>query len=456
MQAGAAIRTAGEFECDDSGGDWTCFSRPGDTIELRVRAHDPDSQVYFWLYWDDGPRERWPAAPGYANSDTWLSVFHDYDASGIYNAYTEACDDQGVCPGDQSNTITIFISKIDNFTKSVDKATASVGEQINYTFSFDIVDAPARRLGMTDPIPANSSYVNGSASYNCPAGAGAGARVGSEIVWDMGDQNLGTCNLSMAVIAQGGMILDSAEAFARNADTVPSNVVATSVAEAWTQTEWGDVHSDAVIANSSQASSEDSATYAVSADGNISNFHSEQGGSWLFEDYDNLQTVFTAIDIDGLIDGDYGERQNTNPADWMGSDDPLITAPLWRGDDPTRNVWYRDVNLNIANNNQDLYLERGGTIVVDGDLRINDDIYYDPNFNCASVPIGVDCRDALPAVGFVVQGDVIIDPNVTHIVGNFYVLGTFYTGDSNSDQLVIEGSVVANDFDLERNYSLMH
>jgi len=454
MKIEAAIRTAGDFECDDSGGSWACFGRPGGTVEFQVSAHDPDSQVYFWLYWDDGsPRERWPVA-GYVNSDELVSVSHNYGSSGQYNIFAEACDDQNLCAFGPSNIIEIFISKIVNFTKSVDKTTASVGEQINYTFSFDLVDAPARRLGMTDPIPANSSYVNGSASYNCPSGAGAGARVGSEIVWDMGDQAIGTCNFGMAVIAQGGVILDSAEAFARNADTVPSNIVATSVAEAWTQTEWGDVHSDGVITNSDQAGGEDSATYVVSANGSISDFHSEQGASWIFEDYDNLQSVFTAIDIQGLIDGDYGERKNTDLADWLGSDDPLITKSLWRGDDPAKNVWYRGVDLNIANNNQDLYLERGGTIVVDGDLRISDDIYYDPNFNCASVPGGIDCRDALPAVGFVVKGDVVIDPHVVHIVGNFYVLGTFYTGDSNSDQLVIEGSVVANEFDLERKYSL--
>lgn len=426
----------------------TCYGRKGENSgNFRARATDPEGDnIYYIFYWGDGNETRCPDA-GFVASGTPCLRSHTWTNSGIFNIYTKAIDTGGnISPS--SNIILLYISNLANFTKNVDKTSASVGETITYTLTFNIQDAPVRTLVVTDPIPANSTYQNGSATYDCPGGTGSGGKQGGNIVWNLGDRATGACTLVFRVTAQGGTIVDSAQASARNADTINSNTVTTFVGEGWFQTEWGDVHSDGSISNE-EPSGRHSATYMVTAGTTITDFTSDELEE--IENYNELQPIFAKVDLDGLIAGDYGERQNTNLNDWLGSDTSAVTKPLWRSDDPNQNVWYRSGDLNIANNKKDLFLERGGTIVVDGDLRIRGNVYYDPNFNCASVPVGVDCRRALPTVGFVVRGDLNIDSDVAHIVGNFYVLGTVNTGVSD-ERLMVEGLMVASLFNFQRDY----
>ncbi|HOX97490.1 MAG TPA: hypothetical protein PL066_04045, partial [bacterium] len=108
-----------------------------------------------------------------------------------------------------------------------------------------------------------------------------------------------------------------------------------------------------------------------------------------------------------------------------------------------------------------------GTIIVRGNLYINDDIAY----NMAAVAK----LKYLPSVAFIVLGDVIVDSDVTSLVGAYVVLGDgtpatcpalsdassgcgrFSSGTTGSgstdDSLLVSGLVVAKQFKLERLFS---
>jgi len=96
------------------------------------------------------------------------------------------------------------------------------------------------------------------------------------------------------------------------------------------------------------------------------------------------------------------------------------------------------------------------TFVVNGDLHINRNITYGDN------PL-TSFKD-LPSVAFIVFGDVIIDPEVTELAGNFIVLGKdgvncpdsgcgrILTG-AGSEPLLVNGMMMAKKFEMERTYA---
>ncbi len=97
-----------------------------------------------------------------------------------------------------------------------------------------------------------------------------------------------------------------------------------------------------------------------------------------------------------------------------------------------------------------------GTIVVDCDLLINENIDYEvgtPNNRL----------DQLPSVAWIVKGNVIIDPKVTKVVGVFYVedngantgiidTGT-YAGSQADVAFVANGAMIAKGFKFSRSFS---
>ncbi|MEO7617481.1 MAG: hypothetical protein ABIS59_01420, partial [Candidatus Saccharibacteria bacterium] len=103
-----------------------------------------------------------------------------------------------------------------------------------------------------------------------------------------------------------------------------------------------------------------------------------------------------------------------------------------------------------------------GTVYVNGNLHISGDIGYAPG--------SAYDKTLLPSVGFVVTGNIIVDPGVTNIVGTYFSGGTFNTrsvlknytsladtsGDYNdnrvsSDQgFTLNGVMIALDFSLQR------
>ncbi|MDD5567208.1 MAG: hypothetical protein PHH01_03360 [Patescibacteria group bacterium] len=99
-----------------------------------------------------------------------------------------------------------------------------------------------------------------------------------------------------------------------------------------------------------------------------------------------------------------------------------------------------------------------GTIIVEGDLIINEDIVYDPDTD-----VGVITE--LASVAWVVKGDVKIDGTVGNVAGTYLTIGcmgaqcpggghdgTFDTGTSDS-QLTTKGIVLAKKFNLLRTYA---
>jgi hypothetical protein len=116
-----------------------------------------------------------------------------------------------------------------------------------------------------------------------------------------------------------------------------------------------------------------------------------------------------------------------------------------------------------------------GTVIVNGNLKINNDFVYSPN-----QPSLIDLKQ-LASVAWIVKGDVIINPSVTSAVGAFIVLGkegtdcqyedgtacdgaieyptykqngygVFFSGDS-ATALTVAGLAFAKAFDFGRTYS---
>ena len=86
-----------------------------------------------------------------------------------------------------------------------------------------------------------------------------------------------------------------------------------------------------------------------------------------------------------------------------------------------------------------------GVIFIDGDLHIDNDIKYDST--------DPDKLKNIASPVFIVDGDLIIHPDVGEVAGTFIVFGTFKTGDGGSGQLKVNGSVLAQRFVLGRTYS---
>ncbi len=86
-----------------------------------------------------------------------------------------------------------------------------------------------------------------------------------------------------------------------------------------------------------------------------------------------------------------------------------------------------------------------GIVRIQGEVTIHNNIEYigDNNVNKLS---------DLPSVVWIIEGNLTIDPSVTKLAGTFIVFGGFNTGDSTS-QLIVNGSVLARNFVLNRKYS---
>ncbi len=120
------------------------------------------------------------------------------------------------------------------------------------------------------------------------------------------------------------------------------------------------------------------------------------------------------------------------------------------------NVWVQNGNMDITTDPQ---FTGVGTIIVKGNLNIRSNMNYKAG------------AAGLSSVGFVVYGNITIDKSVTHLVGSYYASdvlinsvgntscpnvtngqGLIATGRSNQ-QLVVEGLMVARQFNLERYYT---
>lgn len=98
-----------------------------------------------------------------------------------------------------------------------------------------------------------------------------------------------------------------------------------------------------------------------------------------------------------------------------------------------------------------------GLFIVEGDLEIRTNLIYDST-NISRIT-------QLASVGWLVKGDIIVDPAVTEIVGAYVALGcdpsgncpgtpghqgTFFTGLSSTETFTLQGLVLAKSFELQR------
>jgi hypothetical protein len=156
----------------------------------------------------------------------------------------------------------------------------------------------------------------------------------------------------------------------------------------------------------------------------------------------SYRNQFGEFDLKGLFAGQYGPREDIISA--LDIDNPLDGR-----------VYYRDGDLTISNpmvfNNGLGGVSGAGTIIVRGNLYINENITYDPSnvanlHNLAS--LGVIVLDD----GSGTKGRIIIDSTVTELVGNFYAENYIET-QTGDQQIYIYGLMITREFAFNRQYA---
>jgi len=226
------------------------------------------------------------------------------------------------------------------------------------------------------------------------------------------------------------------------------------------QTQYSDIYSGGTISGSQAPEGLYNATYCIlSGQGNSINLTSSE--SCLLGNIDldfpqssgsNYQSSIVNLDLASLqtlaganyLEGqDYGIIDSFLPVDGKLNNQVFYFTGL---DD-----YYLNTNKTFYNSDS----SGAGTIVIDGNLHINADLFYESSI--------VNGLEKLASVAFIVLGDVIIDPTVSQIVGSYIVLGEqgiFDTGDDSEiiveevagNQFILKGMVIAKQIILNRVY----
>ncbi|HNV97250.1 MAG TPA: hypothetical protein PKL13_02950 [bacterium] len=232
------------------------------------------------------------------------------------------------------------------------------------------------------------------------------------------------------------------------------------------------------------------ATYLIQANGNITNWISEQmvirnqqdtivgfdySSKWLDQgvNYEfptqsnSFGNILGSLDYEGIVGGEYGEVEKSMPQGGY----LCLGGRIYKPD----KKFFIDGQLFLTPEMgmEDVYIfmEKGGCdnasgiFVIDGDLMIEGNMRYDNH--------GIDTTEQLASVVWVIRGDLYINPSVTRLAGTFIVLGgidedggdiecgdvnnpesrcgIIYTGDSNQ-QLIVHGQFLAKNFQFQRKY----
>ncbi len=247
---------------------------------------------------------------------------------------------------------------------------------------------------------------------------------------------------------------------------------ALSSVTSWLQTRLGDIYAGSGISTRRPAGAYN-ATFRILSNGNIEALSEQGAGIWLDPRYGQIDfptpdsgytNVLGSIDVDGLVcETDFGQQTCENSyGNTVRHFSSISQIDLPQ--DPNRiildgGIYYHEGDLTIdrlgiRNADPDTFDNAAGTIVVDGDLIIEDDITYDGGTGSLTR-----FRN-LASIAWIVRGDVIIDPSVRNVVGAFIVLGDgtscasdgcgrFITGNS-SVQFTLSGMVMARQFDFGR------
>lgn len=243
----------------------------------------------------------------------------------------------------------------------------------------------------------------------------------------------------------------------------------------WFETKFSSIYGLKGLGSSNQytpPANTNSATYCIWSDskngnGTITNMTSKTGclkpnysGSAKFPSETNqLTTIDGLLNVNALIG-----QATAGGTEYGGRDVGIILKSIESLDNK---VYYFNGTDGDAFINDEIIIKNGrnsntngaGTIIINGDLRINKNIRYENS------PVQFS-KNNLATVSFIVKGDVIIDPTVDTVSGIFIVLGAdgqqscnpvvdkcgrFVTGNNNSDVgLTVNGMVMARKFILER------
>ena len=272
-------------------------------------------------------------------------------------------------------------------------------------------------------------------------------------------------------------------------------------ATAYIQTLYGDVYArDDIIFPQENPPDQRGATFLILSTGEIVNFSTSQGGiircsadlecdqengfvcgergfckpvgsdfdDWVLENYgtrvdlpslgNNYYNLLGRLDVAGLItDVDSGKNKY--------GQEIIIDYDLVGEQVLNNAVYYYDSDLILNDLGVDDFITfnngdfsgfepvfGNGTIIVNGDLTINRDIYY-------QIVDNIENYQELASVAWIVLGDIIVDSEVTSLAGAFFALGnetgsegSFKTGSSTTDFLAVNGLVMAKNFSFGRTF----
>ncbi|MFH1030715.1 MAG: hypothetical protein V1770_05665 [bacterium] len=232
---------------------------------------------------------------------------------------------------------------------------------------------------------------------------------------------------------------------------------------AWIETKYGNIYSKQEIDAKSAPPGRYNATYCIHASGIITEFNTKGGceitttpgyEEILLPNQSNLYTnVLGKIDMAGIVSGRYGEVEIINQSNAKtkhltknGDDDEIQDMELGG------KIYYVSGDLTINKElefSNTLQGDASGLILVEGNLTILKDIFYDDS---GVHPPYQRIKD-LASVGWIVKGNLTISPEVQQVLGAFYVEGAngISTGVSNTS-LTIYGLMVAKKYSFEREY----
>lgn len=230
----------------------------------------------------------------------------------------------------------------------------------------------------------------------------------------------------------------------------------------WIQTLQGDVHStESILGGEPAPGNLKNATFLLSAEGQIvrwkSEFEQSEPGKWQLDQYDpplgfpgDEGSVFHEPNIDELISRSKQIPTSVISGTYnLGQSCSLDGIP---GNESFCRIHYRAGYLRL---NYAKFTNGAGTIIVDGDLILEGG--YASSY-LGSLPAKYQSKEALPNVGFIVLGNVIIDSQTQNVVGNFYVPGD---GTPNSGKVIVQSSnrglqvgglMIARKFEFLRTY----
>lgn len=235
---------------------------------------------------------------------------------------------------------------------------------------------------------------------------------------------------------------------------------------AWLESKFGNVYASQGISGNAPPALKSNATYCLSTSGAIAGFSSEQGCEETGQQAvdlpvgtDGYASALGRIDVNGILNGRYGQVKTITNASQI--DTNPMAGKVFVYDDPTCASPFV-LPATTFNNATGANTRGSGLLVIKGcDLRITGNLNYQASGatsylrNLAS--LGVLVLSKYNGTTYQRGGRVIIDPNVTQLVGAFFAersIETGSTGDRRTDQqLRVYGAIVSREIRFQRRWS---